>query len=238
MGLVVKSLRPIIIGASALLAAGYGLALYSGREVRELQDRVHQLQEERTRLVEYAERLTASRRVAQVDVLDRRSDEKGRPITTLRWQEIGQGGALGGSGALSTPQTIEVLGKSAYFEAMVIKFDYRHVREGDATRGASLAVFRRIFGELEPPESGDPLPPPSTTTTSDSEMWRRFWEIVDNPKLARELGVRAAQCEAPSVPLAPGQTWEVTLDAAGGLNVRKIGERAIERPHPSEESHS
>jgi len=231
--LVVKSLRTGLVAAALLVAAGYGIHLFSGREVRELQDRVHQLQEERSRLAEYAERLTASRRVAQVDVLDRRSDEAGRPITTLRWQEIGEGGAL------ATPRTIEVLGKSAYFEAMVIKFDYRHVREGDAARGASLAVFRRIFGELEPPEAGDPLPPPSAAGVSaQAELWKRFWEIVNDPKLAAEYGVRVAQCEAPSVPLAPGQTWEVTLDAAGGLNVKKIGERPIESAPSDSENDS
>lgn len=219
-----KSIRPILIGAAALLAAGYGISSYSGREVRELRDRVQELEKERTQLVEFAERLTASRRVAQADVLDRRSDESGRAITTLRWQEIGEGGAL------AAPQTIEVLGTSAYFEAMVIKFEFQHVREGDAGRGASLAVFRRIFGELEPPEAGDALPPPVEANTADAEMWRRFWEIVNDPKLAAKYGVRTAQCEAPSVPLAPGQTWEVTLDAAGGLNVRKIGQRAIETP--------
>ncbi len=214
------------------MAAGYGISLFSGREVRELQDRVQRLQEERSRLVEYAERLTASRRVAQVDVLDRRIDEKGRPITALRWQEIGEGGAL------ATPQTIEVLGKSAYFEAQVIKFEFQRVREGDAVRGASLAVFRRIFGELEPPEDGDPLPPPSGVSPDHAAMWRRFWEIVNDPKLAAEYGIRVAQCEAPSVPLEPGQTWEVTLDAAGGLNVQKIAEKAIEIVSPKPKNQS
>lgn len=197
-----------------------------------MQDRVQRLQEERTRLVEYAERLTASRRVAQIDVLDRRNDEKSRPITTLRWQEIGEGGAL------ATPQTIEVLGKSAYFEAQVIKFEFQRVREGDPKHGASLAVFRRIFGELEPPEDGDPLPPPRGHSPDHAELWRRFWEIVNNPKLAAEYGIRVAQCEAPSVPLEPGQTWEVELDAAGGLNVRKIAEKAIEIISPNSRNQS
>ncbi|HKQ48187.1 MAG TPA: hypothetical protein VJZ71_08975 [Phycisphaerae bacterium] len=217
-----KSIRPILIGAAALVAAGYGISSYSGREVRELQGRVQELEKERTQLVEFAERLTASRRVAQVDVLDRRTDEAGRSMTTLRWQEIGA------DGALAVPQTIEVLGESAYFEAMVIKFEFRRVREAEAGRAASLAVFRRIFGEMEPPEEGDPLPAPSGLSAADAEMWRRFWEIVNDPKLAAKYGIRTAQCEAPSVPLAPGQTWEVSLDAAGGLNVRKIGGRAIE----------
>jgi hypothetical protein len=205
-----------------LVAAGYGISSYSGREVRELRDRVQELEKERTQLVEFAERLTASRRVAQADVLNRRMDEAGRPITTLRWQEIGA------DGALAAPQTIEVTGISAYFEAMVVKFDFKHVREGENGRATSLAIFRRIFGELEPPEEGDSLPAPGGLSASDAEMWRKFWEIVNDPKLATKYGIRVAQCEAPSVPLAPGQTWEVTLDSAGGLNVRKIGARPIQ----------
>ena len=50
-------------------------------------------------------------------------------------------------------------------------------------------------------------------------IWHRFWEIVGDPQLAREYGIRIAQSEAPSVVLQAGQIWEVSLDAVGGLNL-------------------
>ena len=41
-------------------------------------------------------------------------------------------------------------------------------------------------------------------------------------ELAATFGVRVAQCEAPAVAVKPGQAWEVTLDAAGGVNIKRI----------------
>ena len=51
---------------------------------------------------------------------------------------------------------------------------------------------------------------------------------VDVDRLARQFGVRVAQAEAPSVRVKPGQVWEVTLDSAGGLNLKLLGLRADE----------
>jgi hypothetical protein len=50
-----------------------------------------------------------------------------------------------------------------------------------------------------------------------------FWRMMEHPQLASQYGVRVAQCEAPAVILRKGQVWEITLDAAGGLNLRIIG---------------
>ena len=80
------------------------------------------------------------------------------------------------------------------------------------------AGAERFFGEVAP--AVIPAQPPPPPTQPDPAEFAR---------IAAKYGIRVAQCEAPSVPLAPGQTWEVTLDAAGGLNVRKIGGRTIEQ---------
>ena len=50
-------------------------------------------------------------------------------------------------------------------------------------------------------------------------LWQGFWDLIEDARLREELGVRVAQIEAPAVPLDEGQIWEVTLDAAGGLNL-------------------
>jgi hypothetical protein len=95
-------------------------------------------------------------------------------------------------------------------------------------------MFRRVFGECQAPESVPELDrrarPPTARSdannSSQADLWQRFWEMVDNPRLAEQYGVRVAQCEAPAVPLHAGQVWELTLDAAGGLNLRRIGDGA------------
>jgi hypothetical protein len=212
--------------ASMLLvsAAVFTAVKLGSQEVRQLQNQVNQLQQERQKLVEYAGRLSATRRVAQVDVIRRYHDDAGNPVVALLWQEIGPQGALG------RPVAVEATGNLVYFEALVIKFVQQYVGEGDPERGTSLAMFRRIFGDRQTPESAPDLDraarPPVTTTGPaaglEKELWAKFWDLIDDPQLAAKYGVRVAQIEAPAVPVQPGQIWEVSLDAAGGLNLKQI----------------
>jgi hypothetical protein len=221
--------------AVALGVSSFQLGVF---EVMRLNTRVRELEEEKTRLVEFARRLGASRRMAQIDVIDQVLHPAGHTVTRLRWQQIGHEGALG------VPEPIEITGTLAYIEALVIKFDPQHVGEGDPARGASLAMFRRAFGDLQPPDTGARLDrevPPTVAREPDeaklhARLWNRFWEFVEDPDLAAEYGVRVAQIEAPAVPVKPGQIWEVTLDAAGGLNIRKMGYRAPSQPSGRETS--
>jgi len=218
-----------ILGCAGLLAAATFTAVrFGGMEVRRLQTEVDQLEQERTQLLEYARRLGAARRVAQVDVVRQRKDQLGRTVSTLLWQEIGPDGMLG------QPVAVETVGKLVYFESLVLKFQQKYVGEADPVRGASLAMFRRIFGDCQAPDSVLELdrfarPPRSLESEENerlcAELWDKFWEFVEDPRLAEEFGVRVAQCEAPAVPLDAGQTWVLTLDAAGGLNLRRIDAR-------------
>jgi hypothetical protein len=56
-------------------------------------------------------------------------------------------------------------------------------------------------------------------------------DLVEEPSLAAKYGIRVAQIEAPAVPIRQGQLWEVTLDAAGGLNLKLVrpGEEFLPR---------
>jgi hypothetical protein len=150
--------------------------------------------------------------------------ERGRVVTRLRWQEIGRDDELG------EPVEVQVIGEQAYFEAFVIKFDHEHVGEGDQDRGASVALFRRIFGDQQAPDSAAPLEQLRGMATFDAvgppspkeRLWARFWEFAEQPATAAQYGVRVAQLEAPAVKVQEGQVWEVTLDAAGGINLKLI----------------
>jgi len=94
-------------------------------------------------------------------------------------------------------------------------------------------VFRRIFGDRQiaalVPNLNQASRPAASGDGSDEQfevrLWDLFWQFMGDPKLAEQYGVRVAQCEAPAVRIKPGQIWEVALDAAGGLNLRLIGER-------------
>jgi len=223
--------------AASLPVAGAAIVFFGMRswEVSRLTAKVEQLQQQREHLVEYIRRLKASRRVAQADILQQYPDEQGRTVSVIRWNEIGLDGTLG------EPQTFEAVGRLVYFEAAVIKFDQDAVGEGDPQKGASLALFRRVFGEDQPASSvGEidrqaraPSPDRGSANAFEQQMWNLFWRLMDEPPLAEQFGVRVAQCEAPAVVPQSGQIWEVTLDAAGGLNLRLIAQRSVTNPAAS-----
>ncbi len=220
-------IRLALLSVITLGAALYLLFQFGNVRIRELETQVDNLEKEKTRLVEYARRLSESRRVAQLAVVSQAPASDGGTSTTLRWQEIGDGAVLG------QPVTCTIRGMQVYVEALVLKFEPAHVGEGDAQRGVSLALFRRIFGDGQPASSGvlldatarPPMVADSAVSAFRGRLWGLFWDFVDDPHLAQQYGVRVAQVEAPSAPVRPGQTWQVTLDAAGGLNLVKLSEQ-------------
>jgi len=221
-----RTVRWVIGAVSAIAVALMMSGGFSAFELHHLKGEISQLEKDRQRLVEYAQRLTASRRVAQADILEQLPDVHGGSTSVILWHEVDADGVLG------APREIEVIGDLVYFEAAVIKFDPQLVGDGDAQRGASLAVFRRIFGEHQPAASAMELNQALTeqlrtenAATFDQRLWSMFWKMMDDPRLAEKYGVRVAQCEAPAVRVKSGQVWEVSLDAAGGLNLRLVRER-------------
>lgn len=240
----------LFTGVIAAATAG-GLLIWNGGANSRLAEQVDRLERERERLVTFAQRLVADRRVGQINVLGTRINAEGRPVTRLIWQEIGP------NEVLSLPVEREVVGTFVYVEAFVVKFEHEWVGEGDKRRGTSVALFRRLFGDGQTPESapmldgaagmvppaGPPMVPygspprragddgvaePALAWESEQDLWERFWQLVDDPVMAKAYGVRVAQIEAPAVPVRAGEVWQVTLDAAGGLNVRKV--RAANAP--------
>ncbi len=214
-----------ILGSVVLVAVATFTAVhFGGVETTRLRTQIDQLKQQREQLLSYAQRLTARRRVAQVDVVRQRVDQRGRTVSTLLWQEIGPDGVLG------KPVAVETIGHLVYFEALVLKFEPQFVGEGDPARGTSLALFRRIFGDCQAPDSvaeldrvaRPPLHETDAVAKLHEELWRKFWDFVDDPTLAARYGVRVAQCEAPAVPLKTGQVWQVGLDALGGLNLTRL----------------
>ena len=216
----------LLVGAAVFIAVKFGSFEVQRlqHEVGQLEQEVSQLEQERERLLEYAQRLSASRRVAQVDVIRQRENSDGHTVSSLWWTEFGPDGLVGSGVA------VEPIGTLVYFEALVIKFEHEYVKQADPQRGTSLAMFRRIFGDEQAPESvpelgraaRPPISDPNRSPAMQDELWAKFWEMIDNPALAARYGVRVVQCEAPAVRLQAGQTWEVTLDAAGGLNLKKV----------------
>ena len=217
-------MRLTISAAVVTVAGAWSLVQFGSREVARLTERTSQLEREKQELHEHIHRLGASRRVAQVSILDQQSTDNGQTMTRLRWQELRD------DGPLPAPRSAEITGRQLYVEGLVVKFDPDTVAKGDAEKGQSIVLFRRVFGDQQNPQfgyllgGGDDPTHDGSSSSPHSAIWKRFWQLADDPTLAQHYGIRVAQCEAPSVPVKPGQTWEITLDAAGGLNLKKLGD--------------
>lgn len=173
------------------------------------------------------ELLKVDHRLAEIRVLEQGSDPDGSVFTRVLFVELDPGGEPLGEGIEAV-----VRGRTVYVETLVIKFDDHYVESGDALRGTSICLFRRLFGEDQRPTDGVPIdtagqqplvyagdePPPPL----HRDLWNRFWEYANDPELANEHGVRAIHGEAPFIELRPGRTYRVELRASGGLTIRTL----------------
>jgi len=181
--------------------------------------------EEVRKLQEVVKRLTAERRVAQVVVSDRTTDLAGNTVTHLDFIEWDR------AGRPLSPIIATVPGTEVYFEALVIKFKREYVEKGDLLRGASLILFRRIFGSSQEPRVGIPIDPQAEDgipriyrvdekpSPFEVNLWQRFWYYADHPEEASKLGVRVIQCEAVGGRLQANRVYELSVEADGGLNL-------------------
>lgn len=202
-----------------------------GKQIEEREAEIIRLQDlvtEQDRIIktlELAKRMLAvSHRVALIEVLAQgASAEAPESVrTTVRFTELGPDGE-----SLAPGQELTLEGKAIYVESLVIQFEDRYVEQGDALRGTSLCLFRRLFGENQSPSQGVALDSaeqfPSVyrgDTGIDPvhrALWERFWDYANDPTLARQVGVRALQGEAPFVEARVGKKYRLELRASGGL---------------------
>jgi hypothetical protein len=96
---------------------------------------------------------------------------------------------------------------------LVIKFDDHFIEQSDPLKGQALMLFRRIFSSTQRPEDGfvidmDGQAPEIYAESQapsgfEKEIWRRFWELANDEKVAKEHGVRAIHGDAPYMRLEP-----------------------------------
>lgn len=196
---------------------------------RELAAEKVRLEAERKKLAEVIDRLNVERRVALIEVLEQHVDERGEAVqTVIRFSERSR------AGEDLPPMTFGVEGDTPHFDALVIKFDDDYVAHGDQLRGQSVALFRRVYGETQTPRDGYWLGKPGDVpdvyrvdpnpSDFEQQLWSEFWTYASDPEKAAAAGVRVAQGEAVYAPMKPNEVWTLTLEADGGLNLKKSGE--------------
>jgi hypothetical protein len=123
-------------------------------------------------------------------------------------------------------------GKSINVDTWVCKFQDKHVETADVLRGASICLFKRIYGEFSNPEDAVQLDVPGALPSGyshgkevsefEQQIWDNFWNIANDPKKAEELGIKANHGEVIYTESTPGKTWRVDLRASDGLSIKPL----------------
>lgn len=210
------------------LLAGMTLLVYwqvsndaDQQRIEELKALNTEMQERLDQHVDMVDRLSRSRRIAHIQVLDQRKDGD-RIETDILFIELDDAGSELGRQKLTLP------GAYAYVDAWTIKFNHADVAQGHPYMGKSLVLLRQVFTENTPPIEGIPLDTPgaippgyaaSDASRFEKQLWDSFWQLAADPDMAASMNVRVAQGDIVYKPLKVGEVYELTADATGGLSL-------------------
>jgi hypothetical protein len=217
---------------SVVLVAVAAVSVYLSYELvvrprRALQDQITEqkgtilkLEQEKQRLEVYLKILKRIDRRARVEVLRQAKDKQGNLQTTIRFTEVDGAGK-----PLSVSREMTLPGQEVYFDTLVIKFDDHFIEQGDTLKGGALMVFRRVFSSTMRAEDGFVIDKEGqvpevyaqrrAASEFEADLWKRFWELANDEKLARERGVRAIHGDAPYMLLEPDRVYEICLRSTG-----------------------
>jgi hypothetical protein len=188
---------------------------------RDIQEKIKEIQRLETAMT----LLKVDHRLARIEVLSQQgSSEKDDLATQFSFVELDKNG-----NPLEAARQFSIKGDVLYLDGWVVKFTDEYVEQGDLLRSTSICLFRRLFGENQQPSEGFALDPvgslPAAYRTGgepsefEQRLWSRFWDLANDPQMARKEGVRAAHGEAPSIKLKPGMRYQVKLRASDGLSI-------------------
>ncbi len=169
--------------------------------------------------------LKVNHRVGWLTVLEQDVDPATNDLFTVgQFVEVNDQGQ-----SLGEAKQFRVAGDVVYIDNWVVKFDDSFIERAEIDRSTSLVLFRRIFGERQPPSDGYVLDAVGTRpqaygagpemSESERRIWDEFWTIANDEAKARELGIRAAHGEAPSMKVRKGKSYKIMLRASDGLSI-------------------
>lgn len=169
--------------------------------------------------------LKVNHRVAWLTVVDQGTDKDTKePYTLVRFVEVNDKGE-----AIDAPKEFRIRGDIVYIDNWVVKFEDKYVERADIDRATSLVLFRRIFGESQTPNDGFAIDTVGARPNAyangrqmsefEKRIWSEFWTIANDQAKAKEMGIRAAHGEAPSMKLQKGKSYKILLRSSDGLSI-------------------
>jgi multidrug efflux pump subunit AcrA (membrane-fusion protein) len=165
--------------------------------------------------------LKIDHRVARFTAVDQMKDEATGEISSLiEFVEVNDEG-----NPIDTPRQFRIHGDTVYIDGWVVKFEDKYVEQADLERGTSLLLFKRIFGSGQKPDDGYPLDEEGSAPRAyarggkmsdfERKIWDDFWNIANDPGLAKQLGIRAAHGGAPFMKVEKGKSYRILLRSSG-----------------------
>ena len=119
----------------------------------------------------------------------------------------------------------------------MVKFDGKYVQENDRLRGHSVALFTRIYGEHESPDSANEIDQPgqipptyrgadASVSKFETQLWSDFCDWPMTPPTAAPWVSASPKAKAFGA-LSTGLSYTVTLETNGGLNITSEKIRGI-----------
>ena len=118
-----------------------------------------------------------------------------------------------------------------FVDVLSVKFHQDDVASGHPLRGRTLLLLRRIYSDRMAPVNGYPIDTPGAVPPGyaageaarfEKRIWEHFWELATDPAAASAMGIRVAQGEAVYKPVEKGRTYELIVDAVGGMSLTPL----------------
>ncbi len=214
----------LVAAAAGSVYLAYELVIVPRRalqdQIRDQKETIGKLEQDKQRLEVYLKILKHIDRRARVEVLRQTKDPQGNLQTTIRFTETDDAGK-----PIAVSRELTLPGQDVYFDTLVIKFDDHFVEEDDPLKGHALMLFRRIFSSTMRAEDGfvidregqapEIYAERQAPSEFEKDLWKRFWELANDEKLAKERGVRAIHGDAPYMRLEPDRVYEISLRSTG-----------------------
>jgi hypothetical protein len=226
MAALIRTLTVTLILAGVVLLTFWRLSIDQRQQaIDELMTLNDQLQGQIEQREAMISRLSKSRRLAHVHVVDQRMVNGTTSETDILFIELDEHGSELARQAFTVP------GDVLFIDAWTVKFDHDRVAEGHPLHGRSLVLLRRVYSDRIAPVDGLLIDMPGAIPPAyavgelgryEQLVWKSFWDIATNAGLAREMGIRVAQGEAVYKPVKAGQHYELIVDATGGMSLTPL----------------
>lgn len=164
--------KPGLFSSIIIIVAGVGFA-YIGGAAYYGSKTIYDLLGENKRLKQYLTNLTQENEIGYAKVL-KQEEKDGRLFTTLKFAQTERDNPS----KVIQEKVYTIEGNIIHFDALIVKFSDQMVMDG---KDRSLFIWRRVYGEKDPPEKGLPIEKAGAEPVRYQDLMKHesFWDKID-----------------------------------------------------------